>query len=217
MHLTFRETEGMLAMMQEYYSIETVPDHSTLCRKIQSDRFAVVLDRFFQHIISDLPIRKVVASTDATGYSARKQGWRDTSHANRATQGWVKANVVIEVDEFIMPAYFLFDSDVHESQTFQDVWDRLPENIIPIRSLADSAYVGNDCLAAARQHRATPLHKIKKNARDFKEPETYYQKLVNFAHHWPKRFAALTAMCAHSGDGVQHDRRFARYRLRCRT
>jgi hypothetical protein len=59
----------MLAMMQEYYSIEAVPDHSTLCRKIQSDRFAVVLDRLFQHILSDLPTRKVVASTDATGYS----------------------------------------------------------------------------------------------------------------------------------------------------
>ncbi|MCE5295781.1 MAG: transposase, partial [Euryarchaeota archaeon] len=123
MSLTFRQTEGMLVMMQEYYSIEAVPDHSTLCRKIQSDRFAVVLDRFFQHILSALPTRKVVASTDATGYSGRKQGWRETTHASRATQDWVKANVVIEVDEFIMLSYFLSDSDVHESQTFRDAWN----------------------------------------------------------------------------------------------
>ena len=119
--LTFRETEGMLAMMQEYYSIETVPDHSTLCRKIQSHRFAVVLDRFFQHIVSDLPTRKAVVSTDATGYSGRKRGWRDTSHADRAAQDWVKANVIVEVDEFIVLAFHLFDSDLHESQTFEDV------------------------------------------------------------------------------------------------
>ena len=172
--LTFRETEGMLAMMQEYYSIETVPDHSTLCRKVRSHRFAVVLDRFFQHILSSLPTRKAVVSTDATDYSGRKRSWRETSHANRAAQNWVKANVIIEVDEFIVLAYYLFDSDVHESQTFQDVWDRLPENIILIRSLADSVYVGNDCLAVARHHGATPLHKIKKNAKDFEEPETFY-------------------------------------------
>ena len=215
--LTFRETEGMLAMMQEYYSIEAVPDHSTLCRKVQSLRFAVVLDRFFQHILSSLPTRKVVASTDATGYSGRKSGWRETVHANRATQDWVKANVIIEVDEFILLAYFLSDSDVHESQTFQDVWDRLPDNIIPIRSLADSAYVGNDCLAVARQHGATPLHKIKKNAKDFEEPETFYQKLVNFAHHWPKRFAALTAKRAHSETVFSMIDALLGYRLRCRT
>jgi transposase len=217
MDLTFRETEGMLAMMQEYYSIETVPDHSTLCRKIQSDRFAVVLDRFFQYIVLDLPTRKVVVSTDATGYSGRKRGWRETSHANRATQDWVKANVVIEVDEFIILAYFLSDSDVHESQTFQDVWDRLPKNVAPIRSLADSAYVGNDCLAVARQHGATPLHKIKKNAKDFKEPKTFYQKLVNFAHHWPKRFAALTAKRAHSETVFSMIDALLSYRLRGRT
>ena len=68
-------------MIQEYYSIEAVPDHSTLCRKIQSDRFAVLLDRFFRRLLSDLPDRKVVASTDATGYSGRKRSWRETSHA----------------------------------------------------------------------------------------------------------------------------------------
>jgi len=217
MDLTFRQTEGMLAMMQDYFSVDRVPDHSTLCRKVQSGRFAVVLDRFFQHLLSGLPKRKAVVSTDATGYSGRKRGWRETSHASRATQDWVKANVIIEVDEFVMLAYHLSRSNVHESQTFRQAWDRLPENVIPVRSLADSAYVGNDCLAVARQHGATPLHKIKKNAKDFKEPETFYQKLVNFAHHWPKRFAALTAKRAHSETVFSMIDALLGYRLRCRT
>jgi hypothetical protein len=58
MDLSFRETEGMLAMMKDYFSIETVPDHSTICRKIQTDRFAALLGRFFRHITKDLPTRK---------------------------------------------------------------------------------------------------------------------------------------------------------------
>ena len=215
--LTFRETEGMLAMMQDYYSIETVPDHSTLCRKVQSNRFTVVLDRFFQHILSNLPTRKAVVSTDATGYSGRKKGWRETPHASRASQDWVKANVVIEVDEFIILAYYLSRSNVHESQTFRQAWDRLPDNIIPIRSLADSAYTGNDCLTVARLHGATPLHKIKKNAKNFKVPRNFYQKLVNFAHHWPKRFAELTAKRAHSETVFSMIGILLGHRLRCRT
>ncbi|MCX6650944.1 MAG: transposase [Methanomassiliicoccales archaeon] len=215
--LTFRETEGMLAMMQDYYSIETILDYSTLCRMIQSDRFAVVLERFIQHILSDLPTRKVVASTDATGYSGRKRGWRETPHAQRAKQDWVKANIVIEVDEFVILAYYLSDSNVHESQTSWNVWDRLPDNVVPKRSLADSAYVGNDCLAVARQHGATPFHKIKKNAKLVVEPETLYQKLVSFAKHWPKRFAALTAKRAHSETVFSMIDALLGYRLRCWT
>ena len=73
MDLSFPETEGMLAMMKDYYSIEIVPDHSTICRKIQSDRFAVILDRFIQHIISYLPKRTAVVSTDATCLLRQKE------------------------------------------------------------------------------------------------------------------------------------------------
>ncbi|HSV42147.1 MAG TPA: transposase [Methanomassiliicoccales archaeon] len=116
-----------------------------------------------------------------------------------------------------MLAYHPSNSNVHESQTFQAVWDRLSDNVIPIRSLADSAYVGNSCLAVDRQHGAIPLHKIKKNAKDFKEPETFYQKLVNFAHHWPKRFAALTTKRAHTETVFIMIDALLNFRLRCRT
>ncbi len=128
----------------------------------------------------------------------------------------MKANVVIEVDEFIVLAYHLSRSNVHEYQTFENVRDKLPENVIPIRSLADSAYVGNDCLAVARQHGATPLHKIKKNARNFKKSETNYEKLINFAHHWLERFAALTAKRAHSETVFSMIGILLGHRLRCR-
>jgi len=159
---------------------------------------------------------KAVVCTDATGYSSRKRGWHETPHASRATHDWVKANVIIEVDEFIILAYHLSRSNVHESQTFGDVWDKLPEKVIPVHSLADSAYVGNDCLAVARQHGATPLHKIKKNVKNFKNPETAYEKLTNFAHHWPKRFAELTVKRGHSETVFSMIGTLLGHRLRCR-
>ena len=61
------------------------------------------------------------------------------------------------------------------------------------------------------------MHKIKKNAKNSNEPETFYEKLVNFARHWPKRFAALTAKRAHSETVFSMIDALLGYRLRCRT
>ena len=66
-------------------------------------------------------------------------------------------------------------------------------------------------------HEATSLRGIKKNARDFERPKNLNQKLVNFAHHWPKRFAALTAKRAHSETVFIMIDALLGYRLRCRT
>lgn len=124
--------------------------------------------------------------------------------------------MVIEVDEFIVLACRLTDSDVHESRVFQSVWDELPDSITPRRSLADAAYCGEACLAAARKRGATPLHKIRKNARGFEEPKTLYQKIVNFAHHWPQRSAALTGKRNHAETVFSMIDKALGYRLRFR-
>jgi len=172
--LTYRETEGVLAMVRSYYRLERVPDHFTLSRKLSSKRWTTVLERFFQHLVDELPKRSSIVATDATGYSGRKRGWRETKHAWRAREDRVKVHAAIEVDEFLVLRYSLTRSNVHDSQMFAEVWDRLPSNVTPRRSLADSAYVGNECPAAARQHGAASLHAIKKNARDFARPSNSY-------------------------------------------
>ena len=215
--LTFRETEGVLRMVRSYYRLERVPDHSTLSRKLSSKRWTTVLERFFQHLLAPLPRRQTVIATDATGYSGRKRGWRETKHAQRASEDWVKVHAAIEVDEFIVLSFELTSSNVHDSQMFASVWDRLPKNVSPKRSLADSAYHGEKCLAAARQHGATPLHAIKRNAREYERPRTFYQKLVNFAHHWPRRFAALYAKRVHAETAFSMIGALLGYRLRCRS
>ena len=215
--LTFRETEGVLKMVRSYYRLDRVPDHSTLSRKLSSKRWTTVLERFFHHILASRPRRQVVVATDASGFSGRKRSWRETDHAVKANQDWVKIHAVFEVDEFVVLSYSLTKSNVHDSQMFADVWDHLPSNVSPRRSLADSAYHGEKCLAAARQHGATPLHAIKKNAREYERPETFYQKLVNFAHHWPRRFAALYAKRVHAETVFSMIGALLGYRLRCRS
>ncbi|MCX6653041.1 MAG: transposase [Methanomassiliicoccales archaeon] len=114
-------------------------------------------------------------------------------------------------------SFELTRSNVHDSQMFRQVWSGLPSNVQVKRSLADSAYHGEDCLLAARQHGATPLHGIRKNARDFERPKNFYQKLVNFAHHWPNRFASLYAKRAHAETVFSMIGALLGYPLRCRS
>ena len=75
-----------------------------------------------------------------------------TIAAVKANQDWVKIHAVIEVDELFVLNYCLTESNVHESQMFADVWDKMPQNVQVKRSLADSAYHGEASLAAAPWH-----------------------------------------------------------------
>jgi len=164
-----------------------------------------------------LPRRSVVAATDASGFSDWKRSCRETDHGIKATENWVKLHAVIEADEFFVLSYELTRSNVHDSQMFAGVWDKLPSNVSPKRSLADSAYHGEVCLAAAREHGAVPLQSVKKNARHFARPETFYQKMVSFWQHWPNRAATLYGKRNHAETAFSMIQRLFGYRLRCRT
>jgi len=215
-HTTFRDVEGLLHLLREYYHINRIPDHSSLCRAISSSRWTCLLERFSKHVLEALPKRKAIIATDATGYSGRKRGCRETPYALRAKEIWVKVHATIEVDEFLVLSYELTASNVHESQMFCDVWEKLPENVAPIRSLADAAYSGEACLAAARLHGATPLHALKSNARGLLERRINYNKLVHFVRQFPKRFAALTAKRNHAETVFSMIGNLFDYRLKCR-
>ena len=126
---TFRETEGLLMMLAEYFELSDVPDHSVLCKKNSSKRWLLLWKRFFSFVLESMPQRSVVAATDASGFSGRKRSWRETDHAVKAMENWVKIHAVIEVDSFVVLNYELTPSNVHDSQMFSDVWDRLPTNV----------------------------------------------------------------------------------------
>jgi transposase len=214
---TFRETEGLLVLLAEYFALDVVPDHTVLCRKNASQRWLALWKRFFSFVLERAPPRSVVVATDASGFSGRKRSWRETDHAVKARENWVKVHAAIETDEFLVLSYSLTGSNVHDSQMFAAVWDGIPDNVTTKRSLADSAYHGERCLAAARQHGAVPLHGIKRNARHFARPETFYQKMVSFWQHWPNRAAALYGKRNHAETAFSMIQRLFGYRLRCRT
>jgi len=214
---TFRNTEGMLRQLSTYFDIDIVPDHTSLSRKNKERRWLTVWRRFHSYVLSLLPKRKVIIATDSTGYSGRNDSWRETGYGIRAIQDWVKVHAAIEVDSFLVLSYSLSKSKVHESRRFGRVWDALPDNVIPKRSLADAAYTGEACLQAALSHGATPYHGIKKNARFFKHPETAYERMTNFAAHWPNRYAEMYGKRNHAESTFSAIVRLLGHRLRCRS
>ncbi|MCE5296340.1 MAG: hypothetical protein LLG16_04455 [Euryarchaeota archaeon] len=113
--LTFRETEGFMRMLTDYFRMDRVPDHSVLCRKNASPRWMTLWKRFHDFIMSSLPKRDPVIATDASGFSGRKRSWRETDHGLKVTQDWVKIHAAIEVDQFFVLSYRLTDSNVHDT------------------------------------------------------------------------------------------------------
>ncbi len=162
---TFRQLQGLLELLREYFVLDRVPHHTVLSRKNRSARWTTIWHRFHDFVVASLPGRDVAVATDATGFSGRKRPWRETDHGLKATQDWVKTHAAIEVDSFIVLSFQLTESNVHESQMFSEVWNGLPNNVSPKRSLADSAYFGNDCLAAAAAWSdAAPRHQEERSA-----------------------------------------------------
>jgi len=214
---TFRATEGILKMFREYLGFSSIPDFSVFSKKNSSKRWYTIWQRFHKFVLEQLPKRKVVVATDSTGYSGRKRSWRETPHAKRAAENWIKVHAAIEVDSFLVLSYRFTKSDVHESQMFESVWRDLPRNAVPVRSLADSAYTGEACIQVARNAGAVAFHDVKCNAIYINKPINGYQKLVNFARHWPNRFKQLYGKRVHVETTFSMIGEGMGYRIRCRT
>ena len=215
--LTFRQTQGLMEFFKSYFGIEKVPSHTLLSKKNQSKRWLLLWKRFHRFVMGGLPKRKAIIVTDASGFSGRKKGWKETPHDHRANQDWVKIHAAIEVESFLVINYVLTDSNVHESQVFGEVWDDIPTNVKPIRSLADAGYEWEECLQIALAHGATPIHGTKKNAVYHSNPVTAYQRLVNFTIHWPNRFQELYGKRNHAETSFSMIQSRFGYRIRCRS
>jgi len=85
-------------------------------------------------------------------------------------------------------SYSLTESNIHESKQFSINWNKLPENVYPFHSLADSGYTSNEICNIVTEWDAIPYHSIKKNAICKKYPESAYEKMVYHARHFPKQF-----------------------------
>ena len=214
---TFRQTQGLMECFKGFFEFQKIPSHSVLSRNNQSKRWHHLWKRFHRFIMDGLSRRKAIIATDASGFSGRRNTWKETPYDHRANQNWVKLHAAIEINSFFVLNYELTKSNVHDSQVFGDVWDDVPNNIIPIRSLADAAYNGEKCLQVALKHGATPIHGIKKNAVYHRHPETAYQRMVNFFTHWPNRYQSLYGKRNHAETAFGMIKSRFGYRIRCRS
>ena len=167
--------------------------------------------------MKNLPRRECNAITDGSGYSGRKQHWRDVPYEVRCNQNWVKTHITIEEETLIIPSYTLTESNVHESKVFVDNWEKLPENVFPIRSLADGSYATKDICEYVREWDAIPYHGIRKDAICKKHPKTAYEKMVYHARHFPEKFQKIySKRNLVETDFSMIDSSFG-YRIRCRS
>ncbi len=176
---TFRLLVGYMRIFEDYFQFEMIPHHSVMSRYNRSKRWNHLWKRFHDFVMKSLPARDVNSISDATGHSGRKVHWRDVDHGLRCIQNWVKTHVNIDEDSFIIISYSLTKSNVHESVEFEKNWNNLPQNVNPVRSLADCGYSSNEILELVRSKGAIPYHGVKKNAVCKKYPKTAYDKLVS--------------------------------------
>lgn len=214
---TFRQTEGLLRLLKDFFQIQKVPDHTVFSRKNRSKRWLVIWKRFHKYVLNRLPSRSTTVATDATGFSGRKVGWNDVPYQVKANQDWVKLHATVETGFFFILSYELSKSNVHDSQKFEDLWINLPKNVEPNRSLADSAYSNHDCTQVARDLGATPYHGIKKNAILHLKPVSPFEKMINFGKHFPNRYAEIYNKRNHVETVFSMIGSRFGHRIRCRT
>jgi transposase len=214
---TFRQTQGLLNYLADYFHIDSIPDHTVLSKYNRSQRWLHIWQRFHDFVMKSLPKRRIVIATDATGFSGRKRPWREWPHPAKANQDWVKMHAAIETESFYILSYQLTESNVHDSQMFGQVWEHLPSNVAPTMSLADSAYNGNSVIETALRHGAWPLHGIKKNAVYRRSPMNAYQRMVQFIFNFPRTYATFYGKRNHAEATFSMlGNRFG-YRLRSRS
>lgn len=214
---TFRQVESLLRIAQGFLGFAATYDANTLSRKNRSRRFRQLFRRFQAWILDQHQARFDVVATDATGYSSLKQAWSNTKHQARGAGPWRKSNAAVAVPQMLYLSTVQVPGKVHDSQTFTPTWSGLPAWIRPKRSLADAAYIGQECLAAARARGATPIHAIKSNAKWTRFPTSDYQRMVRFQRQFPTRSRQLKAQRALAETTFYCTKNRFGDRITCRT
>lgn len=197
-HATYRQLESHLRVLREFFRIEHVPDANTLSEKNRTRRFSGLLRRFHQFILSLLPKRDCIIGTDLPATATRRRPGARPTNGLRATEDWVKikSHSAIELPQLLYLNSVHHTGRVHESRKLEDVWNELPENVRPFRSVAD----------AAPRTRATTV---------WKSPKPTAQ-LVNFGTHGPNRFKGLTGIRALVETTINCTKQRFGHQLRCR-
>jgi hypothetical protein len=216
MRTTFDETESYLRLLGPYLGFNKTPDSKTLSRWNRSRRFRNVLRRFFEYILRPFASKDCTIAVDSTGFSALRQSWRRTPYSHRANGPWVKSHFAVDIKTGLVLSTVTTKSNLHDSQAYADVIDKIPPYFGITRSLADGAYSGNPVLMVAMDRGISPIHTVRSDAKWLLSPDNPFQKLTRFARTFPNRFAELIGPRAFAETTVASVKTRSADRIRCR-
>jgi IS5 family transposase len=129
-HLPYRQTEGVVRA-HAGSKVPSIPDYSTLCRRINSLDIRVDEEKVGNNIVIAL---------DSTGIKVANRGeWM--RHKWHVRRGYLKIHVAVDVRKKKVVSLQVTSEDVHDSRVLKKLVDHASENNGDVsRVLADGAY-----------------------------------------------------------------------------
>lgn len=164
-HLPYRQTEGV-GRAHAKSSVPSIPDYSTLCRRINS------LDiRVDENVGND-----IVIALDSTGIKVANRGeWM--RHKWHVRRGYLKIHVAVDIRKKKVASMEVTSEEVHDGKMLKKLVDRASENNDISRVLADGAYDSRENFQFLADRGIDAAIRVRKNSSG-KAHGCYPRKLV---------------------------------------
>lgn len=198
-HLPYRQTEGVVKAHAR--KVPSIPDYSTLCRRINSLDIRVDEEKVGNNIVIAL---------DSTGIKVANRGeWM--RHKWHVRRGYLKIHVAVDVRKKKVVSMEVTSEEVHDSRVLKKLVDHASENNGDVsRVLADGAYDSKENFWYLSDRGIDAAIKVKKNSSG-KSMGCYPRKLavlqqlsdfdmwkrsVSYGHRWMAEtvFSAMKRM-----------------------
>jgi hypothetical protein len=198
-HLPYRQTEGVVRA-HAGSKVPSIPDYSTLCRRINSLDIRVDEEKVGNNIVIAL---------DSTGIKVANRGeWM--RHKWHVRRGYLKIHVAVDIRKKKVVSMEVTSEEVHDGKVLKKLVDHASENNDVGRVLADGAYDSKENFWYLDDNDIEAAIKVKKNSSG-KSMGCYPRKLavlqqlsdfdrwkrsVSYGHRWMAEtvFSAMKRM-----------------------
>ena len=160
--LPLRQTTGMVASLLKMAGLDwAVPDYTTLCRRQKTLAVQIPYRRV------DGPLNLLV---DSTGIKFLGDGeWQARKHGVQGRRQWRKVHLAMDTATSDIRAVEFTPSSDGDSPVLPELLDQIPEGEDISTVTADGAYDTRRWHTAIIDRQATPIIRIRKNGRPWKE------------------------------------------------
>lgn len=152
-HLPYRQTEGVVKSHARREVPPSIPDYSTLCRRVNK------LDiKIGEKVGNDM-----VIALDSTGIKVTNRGeWiRDKWHIRR---GYLKIHVAVDIGKKKIVSLEVTSEEVHDTRLLKKLVDHASENNNVKRVIADGGYDSKENFRYLSDNGIQAAIKVKKNS-----------------------------------------------------